>query len=553
MTSTGRRGGVASLLAALLVACHGPTGLTPAGPAAVAFADAGHASSGRRCPIGVPDGSGSADATHDEVALAATASPMPTSATVVVVGAGLAGLTAAYRLEQAGIDSVVLEASSHVGGRVDTIHFPDCTTAEAHMEEYFERSPAVPLIRELSVPVSGDVAHSSVRIEGTIYPYRGNGDRDTYLHGIFDDTQIRAFLEWNAKAWSAYQKLHAWHEAETERIVTRRPALPLPTDLEALTRTSFETFVRTFKLADGSLLPAKVAEWIRVTVEPEIATEWDQISALDGIDEFRVFLDTPDGFGEKNYHVNGGNIRFVQALVERLAPGSIRPGSRVTRVSQNADGVALRFMHDGKELAITAKYAVVTVPLFAIDSVDFSPALSPTRQRAIGETSFASYVKVHYRVDPRARDTWAEYGAGLFTLLSDSSAGTIYEASAFQTVGPRDSLTMTLLIQGRFAKPFLPLSPSEAGLKARSGMDALFPGFSSHVFDTATYIYPTAVAYWPVAKGRSRFDALAAELRRPDGRIYVGGDTTEGSHSEGAVEAGNRIAKAIAFASRLGE
>jgi monoamine oxidase len=43
------------------------------------------------------------------------------------------------------------------------------------------------------------------------------------------------------------------------------------------------------------------------------------------------------------------------------------------------------------------------------------------------------------------------------------------------------------------------------------------------------------VAYWPLELGRSRFDALADELRRPQGRIYFGGDTTVDSHSEGAV------------------
>ena len=40
---------------------------------------------------------------------------------VVVVGAGLAGLTAAYRLKQAGINAQIHEASDRVGGRCWTI------------------------------------------------------------------------------------------------------------------------------------------------------------------------------------------------------------------------------------------------------------------------------------------------------------------------------------------------------------------------------------------------------------------------------------------------
>ena len=47
---------------------------------------------------------------------------MPQQAEVLVVGAGLAGLSAATRLAEAGLDVQVLEASGHVGGRVATEH-----------------------------------------------------------------------------------------------------------------------------------------------------------------------------------------------------------------------------------------------------------------------------------------------------------------------------------------------------------------------------------------------------------------------------------------------
>ncbi|MDP2883771.1 MAG: FAD-dependent oxidoreductase [Ignavibacteria bacterium] len=43
------------------------------------------------------------------------------SRSVVVVGAGIAGLTAAYRLSKLGVDVTVLEASERVGGRMSTV------------------------------------------------------------------------------------------------------------------------------------------------------------------------------------------------------------------------------------------------------------------------------------------------------------------------------------------------------------------------------------------------------------------------------------------------
>src|SRR3954454_24726339 len=50
---------------------------------------------------------------------------------VVVVGAGLAGLAAAYELRRAGFEVVLLEARGRVGGRVHTVRFPDGQHAEA--------------------------------------------------------------------------------------------------------------------------------------------------------------------------------------------------------------------------------------------------------------------------------------------------------------------------------------------------------------------------------------------------------------------------------------
>ncbi len=46
----------------------------------------------------------------------------------------------------------------------------------------------------------------------------------------------------------------------------------------------------------------------------------NKIAALDGIDEMRLFLDTPEGFGEKSYYVRDGNTRFTEALASRLSP-----------------------------------------------------------------------------------------------------------------------------------------------------------------------------------------------------------------------------------------
>ena len=75
-----------------------------------------------------------------------------------------------------------------------------------------------------------------------------------------------------------------------------RAAGPLSPELEKLQSVSFAEWVGTFGL------PARVSEWIRLTIECELATDWKSFSGLIGLLEFRFFL----GPGERNYHVRGG-------------------------------------------------------------------------------------------------------------------------------------------------------------------------------------------------------------------------------------------------------
>lgn len=452
-------------------------------------------------------------------------------AQVVVVGAGLTGLTTAYELRKAGIDVLLLEAAPRAGGRIQTVTFGDGVHVEGHMEEYWERSPAYALLKELKVPLLDDVAHSTVRLGGKIHPYQGEGDRDTYLRGIFSETEREAFLRWNAKVWGLHEKLVAAHHGGTAHT---------DPELLELQKLSFAEFVKR----DG--LPEKVGEWIRVTVEPEMAIEWDAVSALDGIDEMRLFLDTPQGFGEKNYHVKGGNSGFIRALMAKVGSGRVVTQAQVTAIEHGADGVLVRYLHQGARYReVRARAVVVTVPLYQLRRIQFVPPLSADKRKAIETTRFGAYVKVHVRIGAEAAKLWEPGGETLLTLLSDSPAGSIYDATDFQPHGAQADRYLTLLVHARFAREMLGMTADGMREHAIRSLDALFPGAGAHVRLVELFVYPTAVAYWPLELGRSRFDALAAELRRPEGAVWIGGDTTENSHSEGSVQAALRMSKEI--------
>jgi monoamine oxidase len=101
-------------------------------------------------------------------------------------------------------------------------------------------------------------------------------------------------------------------------------------------------------------------------------------------------------------------------------------------------------------------------------------------------------------------------------------------------------------VHGEQARRYCTMSAEEVREATYAGLEQLFPGIRAHLTFAEVFQYPTAVAYWPVEQGRSRFDALAQALRQPHGRVLVGGDTTENSHSEGAIIAGQRMARQVA-------
>lgn len=77
---------------------------------------------------------------------------------VVVVGGGLAGLSAAYELMESGCDVMLLEAQTHPGGKIRTIRdpFPDGAAAELGAAAFIPVEPDAVMryIRKFSLPLN---------------------------------------------------------------------------------------------------------------------------------------------------------------------------------------------------------------------------------------------------------------------------------------------------------------------------------------------------------------------------------------------------------------
>ena len=460
---------------------------------------------------------------------------MALDADVVVVGAGLCGLVIAGECACQGLDIAVLEATDRIGGRIRTITFDDGVTAEAGMEEFWQDSPAYPLLCRLGLPLREDNAHSSVILTGSLTAFPSGGSAEEFLDRLFTTTERSALARWYAFV---------------ERVLTMPEAPGTERDDDLLRR------LRTTSLP--SVLAAvvdqpRVATWLRVLIEAETAIDAGSISALDGIAEFRAFLPTPEWLGQRNAHVEGGNDRLVRSLADRLPPGTIRTGSRVIAVDDLRDHVRIELRApDGRVREIRTGQVVLTAPAWALRRIRLSLTSRRVVPAALATVRAGSYVKVVLRLCPDAGRLWAEPGNSLFTLLTDSPAGCIYLTDPAGEYAGADHV-MTLLIHGPAARELAGRSEGEIirrGIAALARLavcgpagrpQVLLPGIASLVTQARAFDHPLAVAYWPVRHRRSRFDSLADALRRPHGRVHFAGDTTESSHSDGAVRSALRV------------
>ena len=166
-------------------------------------------------------------------------------------------------------------------------------------------APRTPLLRELKLRLVEDVAHSSLRIGGKIYPYRARA--------IATRTCAASSRSPSARPSCAGTRRFGPPRAPRAGAPRRADASRTPSSLD-LQKVSFADFVR------ATALPEKVSEWIRVTLEPEMAIEWDAVAALDGIDEMRLFLDTPAGLRREELPREGRQHGFI----ERCGEGRLR-------------------------------------------------------------------------------------------------------------------------------------------------------------------------------------------------------------------------------------
>jgi monoamine oxidase len=347
------------------------------------------------------------------VALGACAARRPTphlasAEPVVVVGAGIAGLTAAWRLHQAGVPVRVLEAQSRVGGRMLSLrgHFGDDQVVELGgelIDTGHEKLRA--LCQELGLALD-DLANETPGLA-----------RDTWFFG----GQQRSETE----VVEAFLPLAARMEADLARLGEGDVTYRTPNGAEALDLTPLSAWLDR----------AGASGWIRALLEVAYATEYglelDDQSTLNLLmmidvkpEPFKVF-----GESDERFRVRGGNDSVPSALARGLG-SRVETTSVLEAIGQAADGrLELTVRRGAASHVVPAAYVVLALPFTLLRDVRIDLELPPAKRKAIAELGYGTNAKLMVGFSDRV---WRTRHRTNGSLMSDLAFQTMWETSRHQ-------------------------------------------------------------------------------------------------------------------------
>ena len=268
-----------------------------------------------------------------------SAEPGSPLGTAVVIGAGIAGTTAAYELERAGAAVTVLESTSTVGGRMATVErngYLMDTGAYLLSEKYEQMLALIDRIgrRDLLVDSTDLIA---IRRAGVEHHLRGTS--------IADAARTR-LLSARGKLAAARMMLAALRLAPTVDWFELASAA-------AADRESAAQFA--LRVGNQELLDYVVDPALRFAFMDDV----HRISAVDllfALDKF---------FGAGLFTLRGGVGALPVAIAAQL--DDVRLGAQVTSVEEDAAEVRVTYTQDGRERTISSDACVITLaaPLMA--------------------------------------------------------------------------------------------------------------------------------------------------------------------------------------------
>ena len=460
----------------------------------------------------------------------------PHGTRVVILGAGVAGLSAAYELGRAGYHCTVLEARERVGGRNwtirrgDRLEMTDGTRQICAFDDgqYWNAGPArlpshhqavLGYCRELGVALEVEV--NSSRGARLLNP-GANGGKPIEMRQAINDArgEITELLG------------KALHQGALDQQITPRDKERMAAFLRTYGDLSPDLIYKGSTRSGYTSLPG-AADAVGVARDPVALGDlldvdlWSAMLFEEGFD-----------FQATMFQPVGGMDQIAKAFARRLGR-VVRTSSEVTAIRRTGRGVQVSYLDKGtrKPAAIEAAYCIVTIPLPVLARIDADFA-APVRS-AIATIGYGNAVKIAWQ----SRRFWEidDQIYGGISWLKAPTALVWYPSDRLFSL--KGILLGAYTTAGNAADDLAARPLDEQFALSRAGVEGLHPGHG-HELEKPMAIAWSKVPYSLGIAARVREDQAAdyALLNQPDGPFYFAGEHLShvGAWQEGAILSARR-------------